>query len=182
MTGSVLRDRALDETTVERAAAGDDAAFATLVAAHHRSMLRVAFVITGDEDLAGDSVQTAWAVAWRRLASLRDRSVIRAWLVAIAANQARDAVRHRRRNPVVDISAAVLESADRGNPADVISDLDVRRALATLDPGDRLIVALRYVAGLDSAEIARQTGMSASGVRTRLSRVLAHLRNEIDHV
>jgi RNA polymerase sigma factor (sigma-70 family) len=76
----------------------------------------------------------------------------------------------------------VREPVDRGDPADVISDLDVRRALATLDPTDRLIVALRYVAGLDSGEIARQTGMSASGVRSRLSRLLSRLRSEIDHV
>ena len=40
---------------------------------------------------------------------------------------------------------------------------------------------LRYVAGFDSTEIARQTGISASGVRTRLARILERLRLEIDH-
>jgi RNA polymerase sigma-70 factor (ECF subfamily) len=182
MTGYALHDAALDEAIVRRAASGDDAAFARLVAAHHGAMARVAFVVTGDPDMASDAVQAAWAVAWRRLGTLRDPSVVRVWLVAIAANQARDAVPRRRRSPVVDISAAVEATVERGDPADVISDLDVRRALAALDPTDRQIVALRYVAGLDSGEIARQTGMSASGVRSRLSRLLTRLRSEIDHV
>jgi RNA polymerase sigma-70 factor, ECF subfamily len=182
MTGYALRDGAIDEATVRRAAAGDDAAFARLVTEHQRSMARVAFVITGDVDLANDAVQAAWGVAWRGLRTLRDPTVVRSWLVAIAANQARDAVRRRRRAPVVDISSAVHEPVDRGDPAEAITDLDVRRALAQLDPSDRLLVALRYVAGLDSTEIARHTGLSASGVRTRLSRLLVRLRSEIDHV
>jgi RNA polymerase sigma-70 factor (ECF subfamily) len=182
MTGFALQDGVLDEAVVRRAAAGDDAAFARLVAEHHGSMARVAFVVAGDADLANDAVQAAWAIAWRRLGSLRDPSLVRPWLVSIAANQARDAIRHRRRRPVVDLSAAMQQPVDRGDPADWISDLDVHRALAALEPNDRLLVALRYVAGLDSGEIARQTGMSASGVRTRLSRVLARLRSEIDHV
>ena len=60
-------------------------------------------------------------------------------------------------------------------------DAKVQRALAHLKPDDRRLLALRFVAGFDSTEIARHTGLSASGVRSRLARLLDRLRTEIDH-
>ena len=48
MTDLLLGDVGAIEATVRSAAAGDEAAFARLVAEHHASMARVAFVISGD--------------------------------------------------------------------------------------------------------------------------------------
>ena len=92
--------------TVKRAAEGDHAAFARLVAEHHAAMTRVAYVIVGDSAAAADAVQSAWSIAWQRIGGLRDPSQVRAWLVAIAANEARQSLRRGRRRPVVDLSAA----------------------------------------------------------------------------
>ena len=181
MTEVAITDPTATETIVARAARGDQAAFAQLVADHHAVMARVAFGIIGEAEAAADATQAAWAVAWRRLGSLRDASTIRAWLVAIAANQARDLVRQRRRRPIMDISAVAPQAA-AGDPADGIPAVDVARAVARLDLDDRALLALRFAAGFDSTEIAAHMGMSASGVRSRLSRCLARLRTELDHV
>ena len=56
---------------------------------------------------------------------------------------------------------------------------DLRRVLASLDPTDRALIALRYVAELSSEEIGRALGMSPSGARGRLSRLLLRLRGEL---
>ena len=104
MTNALVGQAAAIEATVRSAATGDEIAFARIVAEHHAAMARVAFVITGDPETTLDAVQSAWAIAWRRMKSLRDPSQVRAWLVAIAANEARQAVRRRRRERVVDIS------------------------------------------------------------------------------
>lgn len=168
------------ETLVKRAADGDPAAFARLVAEHHASMSRVAFVIVGDASAAADAVQAAWSIAWQRLGSLREPTQVRAWLVAIAANEARQAVRRGRRRPVVDLTAA-LDRQGRGDPADGIDLVDLEHALRRLSPDDRSLIALRYVAGLDSTEIAAQLGGSASGIRSRLARLLERLRTDLDH-
>jgi len=45
--------------------------------------------VCGDAETTSDAVQAAWAAAWRRLGSLRDPTQVRAWLVAIAANEVR---------------------------------------------------------------------------------------------
>ena len=105
---------------VAQAASGDQVAFARLVAQHHPAMARVAYAITGERESAADAVQVAWATAWRRLGGLRDRTTVRAWLIAIAANEARQHVRRQRRRTIVDISS-VPEASAGGDPADRIT-------------------------------------------------------------
>lgn len=180
MTDLVVQDISALEGTVRRAADGDEAAFSRLVAEHSPSMARVVFVICGDSDATRDAVQVAWSVAWRRLHTLREPGQVRAWLVAIAANEARQGLRRTRRRPVVDLSDAIDHHAG-GDPADAIDLVDLQRAVAHLKADDRRLLALRFVAGFDSTEIARHTGISASGVRSRLARLIDRLRTDIDH-
>lgn len=174
-------DRGASASLVERAAAGDEAAFARIVAAHHDAMARVAFIVTGDLDLADEAVAAAWALAWRRLRSLREPDKLRSWLVSIAANEARGLARARRRHHVVELDVAADLAGGGMDPAARAQDLDLANALATLHPDDRALLALRYVAGFDSFELGRATGRSASGTRARLARLLAKLRTELDH-
>jgi RNA polymerase sigma-70 factor (ECF subfamily) len=171
------------EDLVQAAATGDADAFTELVSRHHRDLLRVAYVICRDPALAEDAAQSAWAIAWRRIGDVQDPARVRAWLVTVAANEARAAMRSRR-SSVREISvgnialAAVPDS--RSDPlADSIATSDLRRVLASLDSTDRALIALRYVAELSSEEIGRALGMSSSGVRGRLSRLLLRLRGEL---
>ena len=175
-----MQDAPVLATTVRLAAQGDEAAFTRLVSEHRAAMARVAFVICGDPEATRDAVQTAWSIAWRRLHTLRDPEQVRPWLIAIAANEARQVIRAQRRRPVIDISNALDRDAG-GDPADAIGLVDLQRALVHLKPDDRRLLALRYVAGLDSTEIARHIWMSASGVRSRLARLVDRLRMDIDH-
>jgi RNA polymerase sigma-70 factor (ECF subfamily) len=178
MADIMLGDVTSLEATVRSAATGDQTAFARIVAEHHASMTRVAFVISGDTETALDVVQSSWAIAWRRMGSLRDPSQVRAWLVAIAANEARQAMRRRRRVRVVDISGYVAHAEEGQLDASAeMADLD--RALRGLKADERSLLAMRYAAGLDSSEIARQMGISASGVRSRLARLLERLRKDL---
>lgn len=163
---------------VDQAAGGDEAAFTRIVAAHHDDMLRVSFVVCGDADLADEAVAAAWLIAWRKLGDLREPDRLRPWLVSIAANEARQAVRRRRRRGVMELAMPDAAVAS-GDPAARATDIDLINALARLDPEDRLLLALRYVAGFDATELARATGRSASGTRARLARLLGRLRTEL---
>ena len=176
---SSLAPDATIATTVQLAAAGDEVAFARIVAAHRAEMVRVAFVVCGDWDMAQDAAQAALWIAWRKLPSLHEPRRLRPWLLAVVANEARAIVRKQRRRPVVELTIASGDPVD-DDPADEIGQVDLSNALRRLAPEDRELVALRYLAELDSAEIGALTGKSASGVRTRLSRVLDRLRKELD--
>jgi RNA polymerase sigma factor (sigma-70 family) len=180
MHGTMSAELPLPAGLVREAARGDRAAFARLVDRYQRSMLRVAYTVTGDTEAARDAVQSAWTVAWRRLSSLRDLDQVGSWLVAVAANEARQQMRRQRRRPVVQISH-LQEDRMPSTPAPRIETIDLERALVHLGADDRAILALRFIAGLDSPEIARHLGLSASGVRSRLARLLERLRKDLDH-
>jgi len=65
------------------------------------------------------------------------------------------------------------------DPATGIESLDLFTAMGRLDPEDRALIAMRYVGGFDASEIASAIGLSPSGTRTRLERVLDRLRQEL---
>jgi RNA polymerase sigma-70 factor (ECF subfamily) len=161
---------------IERAIAGDEVAFARIVAAHHGDMSRISYLVSGSAELAEDAVQAAWAIAWRRLGTLRDPSRLRPWLMSVAANEARQMTRSSRRRTVREL---VVGGPTSTPGPDRAASIDLGNALAHLDPKDRILIGLRYVAGLDSEAIGREVGMSASGVRVRLHRLMALLRTEL---
>jgi RNA polymerase sigma-70 factor (ECF subfamily) len=177
MTSLVL-DRTAIAPTVERAIVGDEVAFARIVAAYHLDLVRVAYVICGDEALAEDAAQAAWWIAWRKLPTLRDHDRVKPWLVAVAANEARKLVKREHRHGIVELKVAADPSAGT-DPGGAIDHVDLANALGHLKPEDRALVAMRYAADLDSTELAPVLGISASGVRTRLSRLLDRLRKEL---
>ena len=65
------------------------------------------------------------------------------------------------------------------DPATGIAAMDLRAALGRLDPDDRALLAMRYVAGFDSNELALALGISPSGTRNRLERLRKRLREEL---
>jgi RNA polymerase sigma-70 factor (ECF subfamily) len=177
MTSLVL-DSVATATAVERAIAGDEAAFARIVAAYHLDLVRVAFVICGDDALAEDAAQAAWWIAWRKLPSLRDPDRLKPWLVAVAANETRKLVGREHRHGIVELKVAADPSTG-AEPVGAIDHVDLANALGHLRLEDRALVALRYAADLNSSELAPVLGLSPSGVRTRLSRLLDRLRKEL---
>jgi RNA polymerase sigma factor (sigma-70 family) len=166
---------------LQQAVAGDEAAFARIVATYHADMVRVAYGICGEPDLALDAVQAAWLIAWRKLSTVREAEHLRSWLVAVAANEARHVVRRRHPGPVVELEL-VPPDADAHDPGAEIRRLDLVNALRRLTPEERSLIAMRYGAELDSAEIGPLLGISASGVRARLARLMGRLRKELDDV
>ena len=176
MNGQAMGSQTL-ASTVALAGAGDEAAFAQLVATYHADMARVAFAACGDRPLAEDAVQSAWLVAWRRLHSLRDPDRVRPWLLSVTLNEARQIVR-RRRGSVVEIDVEA-PGDPRGDPSAGIERLDLRRALAHLSPDERALVAMHYVIDLSSEELGAAVGTSPSTARMRLSRIVGRLRKEL---
>jgi RNA polymerase sigma factor (sigma-70 family) len=168
---------------VAQAMTGDEAAFARIVAAYHDDMVRVCFVVSRDAALAQEAAHAAWPVAWRKLGSVRDPERLRPWLLAIAVNEARGLLRRSGRRSIREVPVQLVPagraSEGAGDPAERVALVDLATALANLDLDDRAIVGMRYAAGLSSAEIGVAIGMTDRGVRARLTRLLARLREDL---
>jgi RNA polymerase sigma factor (sigma-70 family) len=179
---AVVTSSAVDEVSalIASVAAGDEMAFASIVRLHHEDMRRVCVVVAGDDGIAEDAVAAAWSIAWRKLGGLRDPARLRPWLVSIAVNEARQLLRARRRRSLLEVPVVQVDEPRGGlDPASTINSIDLRNALAQLDPADRALLAMRYLAGFDATELAFATGRSPSGTRARLARLLHRLEREL---
>lgn len=159
---------------VQRAAAGDAAAFTLLVDRFGGEMVRVAYAVCGDLDLAEDAAQSAWAIAWRKLGRVRDPSKVRGWLLATAANEARQVIRTAVRRRLAELNAWPARAP--GQPDDRALALSL---LDELEDRDRTLIVLRHLAGLTSTEIASAMAMKPQAVRVRLHRSIRRLRERL---
>ena len=106
----------------------------------------------------------------------------RAWLFGIARNAALDELRRRKRarrarppSPPTSTRPAPDDAADAA-----LRRAAVRAALAALAPRERELIALKFHAGLDNAELAAVLGVSVSNAGTLLHRAMTKLREAVD--
>ena len=147
------------------AAAGDEIAFRRLIAAHHEDMRRVCRAIAGDDAMADEAVEAAWVVAWKKLHKVRGPAQLRPWLVSVAVNEAKQLLRKRRTRARFEITTDSSEAPGGIDPATGVSGMDLREAISRLAPDDRALLALRYVAGFDSNDLAVATGKKPTHCR-----------------
>jgi RNA polymerase sigma-70 factor (sigma-E family) len=147
------------------------------VAEKGQSLLRLAYVLTRDAQLAEDLTQTVLADAYRHwpkvTAARHSDAYVRRMLVNAHLSW------HRRRSSTERPSD--LTANEPGLEADladsVVSRDQIRQLVARLAPRARTVLVLRYYADLDDAAIAEAMGVSASAVRATASRALETLRS-----
>ena len=150
----------------------EDAGFRAFVLAHRQSLLRTAYLLTGDTGHAEDLVQTALLKTcrhWRRVAERGDPSAyVRRVLVTTATSW------RRRLLTTEQVMEAVPERAHHDRYAER-SD-EVMEALRALPPRMRAVVVLRYYEDRSEAQTAELLGCSVGTVKTQASRAVARLR------
>jgi RNA polymerase sigma-70 factor, ECF subfamily len=173
-------DAARERTLINRARAGDEAAFGELMANHHAALHRVVRAILRHDHDADDACQDAWVTAWRRLPDYRGEAALATWLRAIAVRRALDALRRRRgwlarflpfqRDPEDRAGAPEPTAPDDSRASVLAAESAVRltRALAILPPRLRATLALREIEGLPYEEIARTLECPVGTVMSRL--------------
>jgi RNA polymerase sigma-70 factor (ECF subfamily) len=163
------------------AAAGNDVAFARLVAVHHAELVRICHVVARERTIAEEAVQATWSIAWRKLGTVRQPDRLRPWLITVAVNETRKLLKRHSRQARIELIGEPPERPGGVDPATTIPYIDLQAALERLEPDERALLALRYVAGFDASELAAAIGLSPSGTRTRLERLLKRLREDLDH-
>jgi RNA polymerase sigma-70 factor (ECF subfamily) len=177
---------ARDVTLVERARAGDAAAFELLMDGRLDRTYRMALTILRTDWDARDACQEAFVSAWRELPRLRDPTRFDAWLDRIVVNQSRTLLRRRKaRVREISIEDSPRESADVAGPSEIETLADeelVRQAFGRLSADQRLVLGLHHGEGRPVAEIARLLGVPAGTVMWRLYRARRALEKELREV
>ena len=172
--------RGVGEIVGERSEVRDDDAFARLFASEHTSVLRLAYVLTGDGGLAEDVVADAFAAMYPRWKAGKVDDPA-AYLRRAVVNQIRGRFRRNATRRRFERSARHAESdapSDSG-----LDDRDaVRTALLALPVGQRAVVALRFLEDRSEAETAALLGISVGTVKSQAARGLDRLRAALTEV
>ena len=140
-------------------------AFEDAYASCFRVAYQAAFRVLGSRSEAEDIAQESLVRAYSRWESINGYA--NAWVTRVATNLALDGLRRRGRHRW--LPARDDEPSDGGR-------IDLARAIAVLPKRQREAVALRYIADLPEAEVARLMQCSVGSVKTHASRGLAALR------
>jgi len=159
---------------VERARAGDAAAFDVLVGRSLEPFIRLATAIVIDRDLARDVVQDSLVLVWRHLPELRDAGAFDGWAKRIVINTARNALRRSSRVRTISMEPS-LDPAQGGTDRVALAE-----ALRGLDVEHRTVVALYYVEDQSVDSVARLLGIPEGTVKSRLHAGRARLRAALE--
>jgi RNA polymerase sigma-70 factor (ECF subfamily) len=185
-----------DAVAVARARAGDSDAFRVLVERHSRSLFRLAFRMTGNQQDAEDVVQESFLRAYKQLAKFDERASFGTWLYRIAANCSLDLVRSRKRRSEhlapqesagseMDDPVSLLPShaptPDRLAMSSEVGER-VKQAMEELSPTERTAFVLRHFEGMCMEEVSRVLDCQPGAAKHSVFRAVQKLRRALEPV
>jgi RNA polymerase sigma-70 factor (ECF subfamily) len=185
-----------DATAVGRARTGDTDAFRVLVERHSRSLFRLAFRMTGNQQDAEDVVQESFMRAYKQLAKFDERASFGTWLYRIAANCSLDLVRSRKRRQEhlapqetegseFDDTVAALPSSEP-TPERMALSGEVRgrveAAMQELSATERTAFVLRHFEGMCIEDVSRVLECAPGAAKHSVFRAVQKLRRALEPV
>jgi len=183
-----------DAAALARAKAGDKDGFRLLVERHSRSVFRLAYRLTGNEQDAEDVVQETFLRAYKQLRNFESRASFGTWLYRIAANYSLDLIRARKRHQEnrpagyadVNGEADALLSIPAPEPGpDRVAystqlEHRISSAMGALSEQERSAFVLRHFEGFSIEEIASTLGLGASAAKHSIFRAVQKLRKALE--
>lgn len=191
MTQALRHDdpAALDDVTLARRVADrDEPALRELLRRHNQRLFRTARAILRDDAEAEDAVQEAYMKAIRAIGSFRAEAKLSTWLTRIAANEALERLRRRKRAEVLPLEPDVEPTPQDDAPQpDTPEQLAMRaearriveRRIDALPEAFRTVFVLRMVEEMTVEETSAALGVPEATVRTRLFRARSLLRESL---
>ena len=158
-----------DNGLVERARAGDQAAFAQLFEQYHAPILNYLHRMVSDRALAEDLTQDTFIKAYNALPRTKPDLAFKAWLYRIATNTA---ISHLRRGKIIKWLPFLTdrETPDEHIEKSVTRKMDITEALSKLPQHYATALLLRHYQGLSLAETARALDVTENAAKLRLFR------------
>jgi RNA polymerase sigma-70 factor (ECF subfamily) len=182
-----------DEALVERARAGERAAFELLMRRNNRRVYRTIRAVLRDGAEVEDAMQEAYVSAFTHLDQFEGAARWSTWLCRIAYNEALARVRTRKRFVSVEPSSSEAGMKDSDSdipktpspdPERTVGDRELARFLEAAIDGlpdiYRSVLLLRQIDGLGVAETASILDVAEEVVKTRLHRARGLLRAELE--
>lgn len=161
----------LEETTVEVPYL-QVSSFETFYNENWTKVHRAVAVIIRDADLAREAVDEAMVRAYERWKTVSMMANSEGWVYRVAVNWARSRLRRRSMWKGLSPTAEVVQDPE-------VSDPLVVDAIRRLPARQRDVVVLRFLLDLSEADTAEALGIPRGTVKSRLSRAVEVLREEL---
>jgi RNA polymerase sigma-70 factor (sigma-E family) len=175
----VMGRTSIDQTYGVLVGQSSQAKLAEFYAAHADSTKRLAFLLTGDSELAEDITQDAFVKIAGRIGGLRNRDATAAYLRQTVVNLSRSHFRRKR------VERAYLQREASGPHTESVEGRDVVEAdalwneLHRLAYRQRCAVVLRYYEDLSEHQTAEILNCSVGAVKALTSRAMERLRANV---
>ena len=171
---SLSRDDREEALWIERARAGDDAAYRWLLGQYRARVVRLAaHVLRGGGD-AEDAAQEAFVRAFQRLPSFRGSGRFSAWLFTLTVRLCLDRRRSARFTRELSADAAPDAVSPAASPD---TRLLIEALLDQLSPSMRAALVLREIEGFEYDEIAQMLQIPVGTIRSHLHAARARFRD-----
>jgi RNA polymerase sigma-70 factor (ECF subfamily) len=175
----------------------DEQAFAEIVRQYQDKVFSLIYRMLGNRQEAEDVAQDVFITVFKTIESFRGEAKFSTWLLRIAANHAKNRIKHLARRPTEgadpDDVSQVRVAADRPPPPvqahiagpDAMleaaeTDQLMQQAIAGLDEDQRLLVELRDVQEQSYQEIEEITGLPEGTIKSRLHRARMAIKEWVD--
>lgn len=161
----------------------EPAGFREFVVARSPSLLRTAWMLTGDPVAAEDLLQTALARSWPHWARIADGqpdAYVRKVMVRVNASWRSRRWNQETPTPEADLRQQHHESPHGNDPTRLDDRLILLKALATLPVRQRQAVVLRFFDDLSVAAVSETMGCSIGTVKSQSAKGLAKLREALE--
>ena len=174
-----------DDEVIARVKGGETALYEILMRRYNQRLYRAARAILKDEAEAEDVMQEAYVKAFQNLHQFEGRAPFSAWLLRIAVNEALGRRRGRERTMPLEeesqngeFSMSIVETSPDPEQNASRAELGylLERAVLALPEAYRLVVMLRDVEEMSTAETAAALELSEENVKIRLHRGHAMMR------
>jgi RNA polymerase sigma-70 factor (ECF subfamily) len=179
--GTIALEKAAEvelEDVLERAARGDQLAFAEIVSRNQAMVFSLACHFLRDRSLAEELAQEVFLNLHQNLSAIQSPAHLTFWLRKVTSHRCIDQTRRQKVRPQISLEEVPEPSAARDENDMLLSEA-LRKVVDTLPEKPRLVVILRYQEDLDPSEIAKVTGMPLNTVKSHLRRSLALLREKL---
>jgi len=185
-----------DAAVVAQVLAGDRDAFRVLVDRHSRSIFRVVYRMTGNQQDSEELVQETFLRAYKSLERFELRANFSTWVYRIAVNRTLDFLNARKTqmqtketyqiadNPDKEAGNQVQVAADSPGPDRLLLSAEMKRkiagALGLLTPAERVAFTMRHMEGRSIEEISQALDLKVSAAKNSVFRAVQKLRQQLE--
>ncbi len=184
-----------DAAVVAQVLAGDKDAFRVLVDRHSRSIFRVVYRMTGNQQDTEEIVQETLLRAYKSLERFELRANFSTWLYRIAVNRTLDFLNARKTqmhkdayqiadNPDPEENSQIQVPAEGPGPDRLLLSAEMKRkiagAMGLLTPAERVAFTMRHMEGRSIEEISQTLNLKVSAAKNSVFRAVQKLRQQLE--